>query len=199
MSGARIQIVCAACSLTFVAFRSKRRRYCSRTCQAEGYRGVSLPDRHVNADPANFHARLRQEGECLVWTGHRNTRGYGHFSIACRLVLAHRHAWSLANGPIPAGMFVLHHCDNPPCCRLDHLYLGTKADNCHDMHRRGRAPDFRGERHPSAKLSATDVERIRDRIACGETRTSCARDFHVTVQAVSAIAAGRTWRATNAA
>jgi hypothetical protein len=51
---------------------------------------------------------------------------------------AHRVAWTLANGPIPAGMHVLHTCDNPPCCNPGHLWLGTQADNMADMARKGR-------------------------------------------------------------
>jgi hypothetical protein len=50
----------------------------------------------------------------------------------------HRFAWELAYGPIPDGLWVLHHCDNPPCVNIDHLYLGTVKDNTADMMRRGR-------------------------------------------------------------
>lgn len=60
--------------------------------------------------------------------------------------LTHRAAWGLANGPIPLGMKVLHHCDNPSCCQTDttagfpdgHLFLGTAADNTADMIAKGR-------------------------------------------------------------
>lgn len=51
---------------------------------------------------------------------------------------AHRLMWEEVNGPIPHGMCVLHRCDNPPCIRPDHLFLGTKADNVRDMIAKGR-------------------------------------------------------------
>jgi hypothetical protein len=35
-------------------------------------------------------------------------------------------------------MLVLHDCDNPPCFRLDHLRLGTHAENMADMRAKGR-------------------------------------------------------------
>jgi hypothetical protein len=52
--------------------------------------------------------------------------------------LAHRIAYELECGPVPEGMFVLHRCDNPPCVRVSHLFLGTRADNLADMRAKGR-------------------------------------------------------------
>ena len=51
---------------------------------------------------------------------------------------AHRYAWIVAHGPIAAGMQVLHKCDNPPCDRVDHLFLGTPQDNVDDRRAKGR-------------------------------------------------------------
>jgi len=73
---------------------------------------------------------------CDEWDGPRDRDGYGRLSRGRR---AHRVAWEEANGPIPDGMCVLHRCDNPPCRRLDHLFLGTVADNNRDKALKGRA------------------------------------------------------------
>ena len=64
-------------------------------------------------------------GYKMIWRGGRN-------------VLAHRAAWEDAHGPIPKGMLVLHHCDNPPCWNVEHLYLGTHHDNAVDRSKRKR-------------------------------------------------------------
>ena len=91
-------------------------------------------------------ALVEQPNGCLEWTGDTETAGYGRFKAHGKVVKTHRFAWTLANGPILDGLWVLHHCDNPPCCQTEptegypdgHLFLGTPADNCADMAAKGR-------------------------------------------------------------
>jgi len=82
---------------------------------------------------------LRANG-CAEWTGAvGGPGGYGQISVNGQMLLTHRLAWELTNGPIPTGMQVLHHCDNPPCCNARKcLFLGTDADNMADMLAKGR-------------------------------------------------------------
>jgi hypothetical protein len=74
--------------------------------------------------------------------------------------LAHRVSWELHYGAIPKGMLVLHRCDNPPCTRVDHLFLGTHKVNRDDCVRKGRVGHAGGA--PS-KLTAAQVAEIRTR------------------------------------
>jgi len=92
------------------------------------------------------HLKVMDSG-CIEWTGVVDRRGYGRIKASPgKQVKTHRLAWTLANGPIPEGMFVCHHCDNPPCAQTDptegypdgHLFLGTDADNHADMLAKGR-------------------------------------------------------------
>ena len=92
-----------------------------------------------------FLANVNKEGKeqadgtrCWEWTAGHHSNGYG---ILQRLgeTLAHRVAWRLFVGPIPAGFCVLHRCDNPPCVNAYHLFLGTQIDNIADMTAKGRA------------------------------------------------------------
>ena len=76
---------------------------------------------------------------CWEWTGGRWPRGYGKVRHGPGAQLrVHCAAWALTNGPIPAGMSVLHRCDNPPCFNPEHLFLGTQRDNVHDAINKGR-------------------------------------------------------------
>jgi len=84
---------------------------------------------------------IRDPDECWPWTKSCNPWGYGKFArVHGDIVPAHRMAWELTHGPIPDGLFVLHHCDNPPCCNpYKCLFLGTHQDNMRDMASKGRA------------------------------------------------------------
>lgn len=81
-----------------------------------------------------FWAHVAKGDGCWEYTGARGTFGYGNVNIgASRYDRAHRVSWRLTHGAIPGGMQVLHRCDNPPCVRPDHLFLGTPSDNVRDM------------------------------------------------------------------
>jgi hypothetical protein len=84
---------------------------------------------------------------CLEWTAGRLRGGYGGFKVAGKTVRAHRMAWELINGPISNDRCVLHKCDNPPCARIDHLFLGSYVDNRVDCCTKGR--QARGDKHGS--------------------------------------------------
>jgi hypothetical protein len=84
-------------------------------------------------------ARSRKEGDCLVWGLGCDRKGYGRARIAGRMTLVHRAAWMARYGQPPPGKpHVLHHCDNPPCWKDGHLFVGTDKDNAEDREAKGR-------------------------------------------------------------
>jgi len=92
---------------------------------------MSVPDR--------FAAQVRaDESGCVLWTSATNRTGYGRFTVQGKLVLAHRFAWQIAHGPVPAGLCVLHRCDVRRCVNVSHLWIGTHRDNTQDMVQKGR-------------------------------------------------------------
>jgi DNA-binding XRE family transcriptional regulator len=110
-------------------------------------------------------------------------------------VYAHRFAWEQANGrPVPAGMVVMHACDNPRCVNPDHLSLGTQAANIHDAIRKGRFNAFGRQ-----KLNAAQVLEIRARAEAGELQQTIAAAFGIARNTVSGIVHGASWAHLSAA
>jgi len=131
---------------------------------------------------------------CWRWTGRCSPGGYGR-GYWPGTTYAHRRAYALAIGPIPAGLDVCHTCDNPPCCNPTHLWPGTARDNLRDAVAKGRLTAvFRtGDRATNHKLTWPAVRDIRARHAAGESQHSLAREHGVSQPAIHCIVHGKTW------
>ncbi len=117
---------------------------------------------------------------CWVWTGARYSNGYGlGRGLDGRNHTAQRLSWELHNGPIPDGMLVCHRCDNRPCVRPDHLFLGDYLINSHDMMAKGRHwmqqhPDQPNPgRRPSRSLEDRFLAKVHQTDTCWLWTGSC--------------------------
>lgn len=179
---------CLQCGTTFRAHSHDVKRgyakYCSRQCYGLHLR--ALPKRSLES---RFWQRVDTSGECWIWQGGRDTSGYGKLTPDSR---AHRISWELNVGPVPEGLWVLHRCDNPPCVRPDHLFLGTLQDNVADMVSKGRG--VAGVRHPMAKVTPEIVLAIRTRYSAGNvTQHALAREYGLVQSQISHIVRGKQW------
>jgi len=93
-------------------------------------------------------------------------------------------------------MYVCHRCDNPPCCNPAHLFLGTAADNVHDMVAKGRDARPIGADHPNARLSAEQANEIRSLRADGWTHAELSARFGISTASCHNVLTGKTYRAT---
>lgn len=147
---------------------------------------------------------------CWMWTGNREKKGYGHFTIGQKVVKAHRFSWLTQRGEIPEGLLVLHRCDVRACVNPAHLWLGTNGDNMADMRQKGRAASgdqsprrlnrdryaaiARGEQSGRSKLRADQVREIRKRHAAGEAIRALKREFGMSQWCIQAIVRRITWK-----
>ena len=122
---------------------------------------------------------------CKLWAGPKFKDGYGRIGRK----LAHRVLYAQVHGPIPAGLVIRHTCDQPACVNIDHLVLGTHADNVQDKCLRGR--QARGAQANHSSLTEDSVRTIR---ASHESQTKLAKQFNVTQSMISRIKSNQFWK-----
>ena len=89
-----------------------------------------------------LHSRLVADGDCWIYTGYTDRRGYGKASDGHGTPrLAHRLTYEFYVGPVPPGLELDHLCRRPACCNPAHLDPVTHLVNV----QRGDAGKWRGD------------------------------------------------------
>lgn len=180
---------------------------CARVCEKRGMcnmhykrqKKTGSTDTPLCSFPAKerFLAYVSKSDGCWEWQGSTGKFGYGWFWFQGGPKESHRVSWQLHIGEIPPRMFVLHRCDNPPCVRPDHLFLGDHRANSDDMIAKGRAVHFKGSALPTAKLHEDIIPAIRRLRASGMTYQSIASAYGVCRSTVSYACRGKSWKHVN--
>jgi hypothetical protein len=143
-----------------------------------------------------FWNQVDKSGGCWTWKGRKSRKGHGRFAfpseIKWRFVSAHRYSYFLYYGDFDPYLLVCHRCDNPPCVRPDHLFLGTHSDNMQDALKKGRRRV--GSDHWSSKLDEDSVREIRELYAGKlSSQSELARRFGVGRTTISRIIRRKMW------
>lgn len=143
-------------------------------------------------------------GKCWKWKASTTPWGYGKIFTGVlnkRIIGAHVASWIIHFGPIPDKLFCCHLCDSPPCCRPDHLWLGTTKENAADMVDKGRhkAVHLYGQMAGNCKLTEKKVLEIRRLYAIWKRRLGLgpsllARRFGVSTGAIESIVSRKSWK-----
>jgi hypothetical protein len=201
MPGARRKYA-AICQIPGCGIAHHARGLCSTHYgRWRGGRDAKSPVRHplVGSPAERLLAGIEYDtnGGCWLWKYASHNHGYGVLSVDRRLRKAHRLAYEVWVGPIPAGLVVCHKCDTPACVNPAHLFVGTQADNLADMAAKGRwnpAATRRGSANGCARLTEADIGLIRAASRAGESFTSIGTRFGVSRVTIAKIAKGQGWR-----
>jgi hypothetical protein len=132
---------------------------------------------------------------CVEWNKHfLNTKQpYGRCTINNQEILVHRLVYEYYNGKIEDGLYILHKCNNPKCCEISHLTIGTQNDNMKQMINDNRSYHPNGEKNPKAKLNLKDINTIKTLCLLGNTQISISKRFKVCRQTISRIINNKAW------
>lgn len=137
---------------------------------------------------------LHYEGDdCLIWPFSTN-RGYAQMCVSgTKPVGVHRLVCELTHGPAPSPIHqAAHSCGNGKngCVSKRHLLWKTPTENQAD--RLVHGTDGRGERCATAKLTESDVRRMRALLGA-LPQHSIAQQFGISDALVSMIKTGKVW------
>lgn len=123
------------CTVASCDKQVKGRGYCQKHYDAVRRGTDPTKMRKMYSSPEEaLRERVIPSGECLLWTGSKNSRGYGKLAIRRdgekpRFVYVHRFSWEVHHGPIPNGVHIDHLCHNRSCVNPKHLRLSDNITN----------------------------------------------------------------------
>jgi hypothetical protein len=154
----------------------EKKTHCSPKCSV-----LKLPEEEYKQQKLQYILSkiITTESGCMEWQNNCYPNGYGRLTFFGKAQSVHRVVWKIIKGSIPKGFQVLHHCDNPPCCNIDHLFLGTNQDNMDDKVKKGRH---------SHKITEQNKQKIIRLIKKGLLYKNIAEEFDVHSVSISQIA-----------
>ncbi len=173
-----------------------RRRIAGHKASTSGHKAIAPSAAPLSERFWERVDRASTADGCWTWTG-TLSGGYGCIYTDGKQRRATWVSWLLHYGEPPEGMFLLHRCDNPPCVRPDHLFLGTQKDNNQDMWAKGRGKlvHYQGGQHGRATMTEEQVAALRERYRQGGiTQRALARETGIPRGTIQHMLSGATWK-----
>jgi hypothetical protein len=125
-----------------------------------------------------------------VYSHKTDSSGYPIVKKNNKSIRIHRYNYQLKNGVIPRELVVRHICDNKMCVNVDHLLIGTHADNVKDRVDRDRSAC--GEYNGRSKLTnEAVVEIFKDN---NTSKCALAKKYNVDEKTIRKIKNRTTWK-----
>lgn len=121
-----------------------------------------------------FWSRVDKTATCWLWTGILFPAGYGQIKVNGKVSPAHRIAWYLTTGSMPAG-YLHHSCGVKRCVNPAHLHLHDRKSHAAEHKRLGNASGHGRETHCPAGHAYDEKNTHVDRSGSRHCRR-CGRD-----------------------
>jgi hypothetical protein len=153
---------------------------------------VKVANKIIDKVKARFWKKVqKKECGCWEWTGSTGNGGHGLFRIGDKLFLTHKLALLWSGRKIPTGAVIRHLCNNPLCCRISHLLIGSVQENVRDRVKGDRSA--KGQNNGKAILKNKDIQKIRRLKERGLSETEIGIIFGVSRSAINHILNSRSW------
>lgn len=177
-------MTCPQCGCEFVTYNF-RRVHCSIECR----RSITLEERLWEK------VVIGGPNDCWLWIAGLGRSGYPSIQIDGKTHRVSRIIWEMKIGPLSSKEWVLHGCDNPPCCNPAHYFKGDHLANTADKMAKGCHRGARGESCRRHILISSQVQEVRTLYATNQrTVAEMAAQFKVCVGTIKAITQNLNWK-----
>lgn len=146
--------------------------------------GFQKRDIVIEVQPNGCHhctSHLRQKGYTKIWC-----------PVKKGMIFLTKIVYEKTHGKIPEGLCVRHTCDNPSCCNIQHLILGTHQQNMEDRNKRGRTA--KGSKVGRSKLTEQQVIEILSLKGLGFSASSVGKRYNMGHRIICSIWNNEAWK-----